>query len=62
MTAVFNKYEVLITSKKCNYMYPEQEQIMALTTVVEQIKGDNIKLSKSAKTDCEKHKAKGNQD
>ena len=49
MTAVLNKYQVSITSVKWDAICPEQEQILALTTVVEKIKGCNLKLSKSVK-------------
>ena len=42
-------------------MYPEQENIMALTTVVKKLKDDNLNLSKSVKTDHNKQKVKGDQ-
>ena len=35
MTSVLNKYDVLLTLGKWSSMSPEQEQITALTTVVE---------------------------
>ena len=54
MTTVLNKYEVILTLIQLNSTYPEQEQIMALATVVEKLKYYNIKLSKSIKTDYKK--------
>ena len=49
MTSALNKFEILRKDKKWNSMYPEQEQIISLASVVEKIKDDNIKLSKSFK-------------
>ena len=50
MTADLNKYEVLLTSGNCNTIFPEQYQIVYLTTVVEKLKDNNIKISKLVKT------------
>ena len=49
MTAYLNKYEVLLTPVNWKYMSPEQDQIVALITVVDKLKDDNLKLSKSVK-------------
>ena len=50
MTEVLNKYEVLINSVKWNLMSPEQDHILALNTVAENVKYDNLKINNSAKT------------
>ena len=42
------KCEVIISWGKKNMIYPEEEQIVALTTVVEKTKDDNNKISISA--------------
>ena len=44
MDTDIKKYEFLLTSENWNAMYPEQEQIRDLTTVLEKIKDDNLKL------------------
>ena len=61
MTEALNVYDVLITSGKYNGMYPEQEQIVSLTTVVNRLKDDNRKLSKYGKTASRNQKLKSNQ-
>ena len=50
MKSALNKYEFLLTSGKWNVIYPEQVQIVALTTVEGKIKDNKIKLSKSVTT------------
>ena len=58
VTSALQKYEVILTPSKCSAMYPEQEKIMMLTTVVEKLNDNNIKLSKSIKTTPKKQKLK----
>ena len=47
MTFDLNKFEILRKNKKWNSIPPEQEQIIALVSVVEKLKDDNLNLSKS---------------
>ena len=50
MTSDLNKFDILRKNKKWNSISPEQEKIMALASVVDKIKDDNLKLSKSFKS------------
>ena len=61
MTTVLNKYKVLLTAGKFNVMYPEQEQIIALNTVIDKLKYDNLKVFKYIDTYPKNQKVKGNQ-
>ena len=47
MTSDLNKFDILRKNKKWNSIPPEQEQIIALVSVVEKLKDDNLNLSKS---------------
>ena len=49
MTSTLNKFKILKKDNKWNSMSPEQEQIVALAYVVEKLKDNNIKISKSFK-------------
>ena len=49
MTAALNKYEVLLTSVKCNAISSEQEYIIALIYIVKKLNDDNFKLSNTVK-------------
>ena len=42
-------------------MYPEQEQIIALNTVIDKLKYDNLKVFKYIDTYPKNQKVKGNQ-
>ena len=53
---VLNKYNVLIAPVNWTPMSQEQEWIMVITIVVEDIKDDNFKLSKSVKKYHKKQK------
>ena len=46
MKAVLKKYEVILSSVNWNDMYPEQDQIVSLTIVVEKLKYNNLNISK----------------
>ena len=61
MKADINNYEVLISSGKWNVIYPKEYQIVDLTTVMEKLKDDNPKLSKSVKTAPKNQQVNGNQ-
>ena len=50
MTSDLNKFEMLRKDNKWNYMSPEQEQIIALSSVVEKLKDKTLKLAKNFKT------------
>ena len=50
MTSALNKFEIMRKYNKWNTMSPDQEQIVALASVVEKLKENNLKLSKSFKT------------
>ena len=50
ITSALNKFEILRKYNKWNTMSPDQEQIVALASVVEKLKENNINLSKSFKT------------
>ena len=60
MTKVLNKYKVLLDSGKWNAVYPEQKQIVVLTTVMEKLKYDKLNKSKSIKTAPKNKKGKVN--
>ena len=59
MMEALNKYEVLLASIKWNAISPKRENIMATTTVIEKLKYDNLKLSKSYKKSSKKVEGKG---
>ena len=50
MTFVLNKFEILRKDNKCNSMSPEQDQIIAIASVVEKLKDDNLELFNSFKS------------
>eukprot|EP00957_Ditylum_brightwellii_P105172 8017080-Ditylum_brightwellii.AAC.2 len=50
MTSANTKYKILKQQGTWNAMLPEQEQIVALTSTVEKLKDDNLKLSQKVKT------------
>ena len=50
MTSALNKFEILRKYNKWNTMSPDQEQIVDLASVVEKLKENNLKLSKSFNT------------
>ena len=50
MTSALNKFEILRKYNKWNTMSPDQEQIVALASVVEKLKEKILKLSKSFNT------------
>ena len=50
MTSALNKFEILRKDNKWNTMPTEQEQIISLASVVEKLKDENLKLSKSFNT------------
>ena len=49
MTSALNKFEILRKDNEWNSMSPNQEQIISLACVVDKIKDNNLKLSKSFK-------------
>ena len=50
MTSALNNFEILRKDNKWNTMPTEQEQIISLASVVEKLKDENLKLSKSFNT------------
>ena len=60
ITTVLSKYEILLTSVKGGAMSPDQNKIMALTTVVGKHKNDNNKFSKYTKTYLKTKKGNNN--
>ena len=50
MTSSLNKYEILCKDNKWKSMSPEQEQIIALASVVKKLKYDNLKLANNFKS------------
>ena len=60
MNTVLNKYELLFTSEKVNVMSPEHEKTMALTTVGEKVKYNNLNIFKSIMIYPKKKKLKRN--
>ena len=61
MTSALNKLEILRTDNKWNSISPEQEQIIALASVVDKLRDDKLNLSKSFKISPPgKGKGKGN--
>ena len=54
------KYDITRKDNNWNSMYPEQEQTVALTYVIEKLKDDNLKLYKNFKSAPPRnHKRKG---
>ena len=49
MTSALSKFEILRKDNKWNSMPPEQDQIIALVSVVEKLKDDNLNIFKSFK-------------
>ena len=50
MNSGLNKYDILRKDNKWKSMSAEQEQIIALASVVEKLKYDNLKLAKNFKS------------
>lgn len=50
MTPALNKYKILTSTDQWNAVSAKQEQIIALTSTVEKLKDDNLKLAKSIKS------------
>ena len=60
MTSKLIKYDITCKDKNWNSVYPEQEQTVALTYVIEKLKDDNLKLYKNFKSAPPRnHKRKG---
>ena len=50
MTSAVKKYNILLKDNKCNSVSPDQEQNFALTSVINKLKDDNLKLAKNFKS------------